>query len=125
MAHVLLLEPNKVLADQYRNFLARKGYEVAVWPDAQAAIIAADAKQPDIIIVELLLAGHSGIEFLYELRSYGEWQRIPVLVLSRIARADSGLTSRMATELGIVDYLYKPETSLEKLAHTLEKTLSP
>lgn len=124
MANVLLLEPNKVLAGQYCEFLESKGYEVAVWADAQAAIIAADAKRPDIIIVELLLAGHSGIEFLYELRSYAEWQRIPVLVLSRITSADSGLSPRMAQELGIRDYLYKPETSLEKLARAVEQTLA-
>lgn len=124
MARILLLEPDRLLASQYHDFLAGQGHEVQVFADAQGAIVATDAVKPEIIIIELLLAGHSGIEFLYELRSYTEWHDIPVIVLSRIPPAETGLTDKTMKELRIAAVLYKPNTSLKKLAAQVDKMLS-
>lgn len=123
MAHILLLEPNQVLARQYTAALVDMGHDVTYLADAQAAILAADKRRPDIIVMELLLAGHSGMEFLYELRSYAEWQAIPVIILSRIPAAQSGLDDKLRARMGVKDYLYKSEMSLKKLGDTLGKVL--
>lgn len=123
MARILLLEPDRVLASQYGTFLTEQGHQVQAFAEAQGAIVAADADKPDVIIAELLLAGHSGIEFLYELRSYPEWHDIPVIVLTRIPPDQAGLTSDSMQELRIATSLYKPDTTLQKLAAWVEKVL--
>jgi two-component system cell cycle response regulator len=123
MARLLIIEPNKIIAKQYSTYLVNKGHDVSVHSEAQAAIIAADSNKPDVIIMELLLTAHNGVEFLYELRSYSEWQNIPVIVLSRISQIESGISSKLIESLGISIVLYKPETSLAKLNSRIEKLL--
>jgi len=114
-----------MLAEQYIRFLEREGYEVTWCENAQAGVAAADELHPDLIIVELLLAGHSGVEFLFEFRSYADWLNLPVIILSGISQLSSGVSSSTLLELGVSAYLYKPETSLEMLGRNVRKVLRP
>lgn len=123
-AHILLLEPNRLLANQYKRFLEDSGYRVTWCQNAQNGINLADSEAPDIVIIELLLAAHSGIEFLYEFRSYSEWKQIPAIILSRVPRADISASDRVFKDLGVLAYLYKPETSLKRLGQKLESVLA-
>lgn len=124
MSNVLLIEPNVVLAATYVAFLQQKGYMAIAVTSAQAAIDAADEHMPDIVVVELQLTGHNGIEFLHEFRSYPEWQRIPVVVHTMLPPSHlAGLDTVMATDLGVCAILYKPATSLEDLARTVRTTI--
>lgn len=112
-----------MLAQQYIRFLEREGYEVKWCENAQDGVAAADEQHPDLVIVELLLAGHSGIEFLYEFRSYADWLETPVIVLSGMSKTSSGVSSDTLAELGVKAYLYKAETSLAKLASQVRRSL--
>ncbi|HEY4963997.1 MAG TPA: response regulator [Candidatus Saccharimonadales bacterium] len=124
MKSVLLIEPDKVLARTYKEALEEGDFKVEVVGGAQAAINSADHAQPDIVVVELQLAGHSGFEFLYEFRSYQEWQNIPVLILSAVPSQEfADNWALIQRELGVVDYLYKPTTSLKKLIDKLSDQL--
>lgn len=123
MANILIIEPNNIIAAQYRNYLVEKGHKAVVCRDVQAAILCADSKTPDIIILELLLKTHNGIEFLYELRSYSEWQDIPVIINSRLPSEDSGLTKEAIKQLGITEYFYKPETKLLRISDKIDRLL--
>lgn len=115
MSRILIIEPNKILAAQYAGFLSRAGHDVAVAYDAQSAINRTDKRTPDLVLLELLLSAHSGIEFLYEFRSYPEWRKVPVLVLSRLPQAELAANQAAYDRLGVVGYLYKPKTSLKQL----------
>jgi DNA-binding response OmpR family regulator len=125
MAHILLLEPNRLLAETYAKALRALGHSIDWSPSAQTAISQADQQVPDIVVTELQLAGHSGIEFLYEFRSYADWQTVPVLVLSHVPQEDSGIDQRIMGKIGIEAYLYKPKTSLKKLAQIINRKLQP
>lgn len=120
MKRVLLIEPDKVLADTYRQAMRSQGYEVAMANGAQAGVLAADEKRPDVIVLEIQLVGHSGIEFLYELRSYPEWQDIPVIIQSQVPPVEfQDSASLLKDELGVQAYLYKPHASLRQLLKEL------
>lgn len=124
MKRILLIEPDRVLARTYRSLLENKGYSVQVSYSAQEAINLADKTTPDLIIVEVQLISHSGIEFLYELRSYPEWQRIPVIILSIIPRQEfEDNWDLLKSELNVASYLYKPSTDLKDLAVEVSKIL--
>ena len=117
MSHVLLLEPNTVLAATYQAALEHFGFTVTVASGAQAGIHAADAQQPDVIVLELQLPRHNGIEFLHELRSYPEWQYIPVVVHTSLPPAVTEARSEtLRSSLGVEVILYKHATSLADLA---------
>jgi len=125
MAHILLVEPNTILAQIYLSALAQLGHSVRVATDAQAAIEAADEKMPDLVVLELQLVQHNGIEFLYEFRSYIEWQTVPVMVLTMIPMAELEGNVVLWHELMLSTYLYKTRTSLQQLLRTVEDLLHP
>ena len=116
MARLLLIEPDRPLGEIYAKALTAAGHQLTVSAGAQAAITAADQARPDLVILELQLVEHSGIEFLYEFRSYPEWQTIPVLVHSQVPPTEfAGSRELLERELGVRTYLYKPRTSLRDL----------
>lgn len=112
-----------MLAAQYTRFLEGEEYEVIWCENAQYGVAAADQLQPDLVIVELLLAGHSGVEFMYEFRSYVDWLNVPVIILSGITRSSAGVSEETLLELGVDAYLYKPETSLAQLSRSVRRAL--
>ncbi len=122
-SRLLLIEPDRVLAATYKRALtADREYMVMKANGAQAAVRLADIKTPDLVILELQLIAHSGIEFLYEFRSYSEWQNIPVIVHSMVPFAEFRHSWELMThELGVVSYLYKPDTSLAHLVEAVRE----
>jgi len=124
MPHILLLEPNTLLAANYTRAFTFLGHSVAHAATAQAGITAADRQQPDAVVLELQLPGHNGIEFLHEFRSYIDWQHIPVLVHTALTPARIlPAMDALQRDLGVVTILYKPQTSLQILLHALAETL--
>ncbi len=120
MAQILLIEPDRVLAESYVQALLYAGHEVQAAGGAQAAILSADAIAPDLVILELQLVGHSGIEFLYEFRSYPDWQDTPVIIQTNVPRSEfADNWQLLQQELGVKSYLYKPRTSLHELLATV------
>jgi CheY-like chemotaxis protein len=116
MSHILLLEPNTLLAATYVALFKHCGYEATSVLNGQAAIQAADARTPDVVVCELQLGEHNGIEFLHEFRSYPEWRSIPVVVLTTLppSRSEAYLPT-LQVDLGVHEVLYKPSTSLADL----------
>ncbi len=118
---ILLLEPDKVLADTYRQVLMQAGHKVVMCATAQAAVFAADELQPDLVVMELQLTGHSGIEFLYEFRSYEDWGDVPVVILTNVPAGEfDGSWDLLQQQLGVRAYHYKPLTSLRSLLRSVE-----
>jgi len=121
-----MIEPDRVLAETYREACVRAGHSLVPCASAQAAILAADQKTPDAVIVELQLIQHSGIEFLYEFRSYPEWQHIPVIIHSVVSPAEFADNWELfKQQAGISRYLYKPHTTLKELLATVDGVLQP
>lgn len=126
MAHIILIEPDRLLAKMYLQAMTGVGHTVRVCASAQTAVFCADEHRPDIIVTELQLVGHSGIEFLYEFRSYPEWQKIPVVVVSNVPAGEFRGSWRLLREqLGVAAYHYKPLMSLRTLLASINDTLVP
>jgi DNA-binding response OmpR family regulator len=112
--HLLLVEPDLIQADIYKMAFEQDGHTVDHATTAQGAVHLADSHRPDIVVLELQLASHNGVEFLYEFRSYHEWLGVPVLLHTFVPEAELEQTV-LARELGVVRSLYKPETTLDRL----------
>ena len=112
---ILLVEPDTLLARTYERALQGAGHTVKVTASAQTAVHLADKWLPDIVILELQLPRHNGIEFLYEFRSYGEWISIPVIIHTFVPLSELMPAVTLRTQLGVQRLLYKPKTSLATL----------
>jgi DNA-binding response OmpR family regulator len=117
--NILLVEPDKVLARTVQGALEAAGHVVHWQAEAQAAVHALDEGGIHAIILELQLAAHNGIEFLHELRSYQEWEHIPVVIHTVLPRLAPAMGQASWEELGVADYLYTPHTPLKHLVQTI------
>jgi CheY-like chemotaxis protein len=126
VANILLIETDHLLAKNLTNFLKKLGHQVSWQVEPQGAMDQADITQPDVIVLDLLMANHrSGVEFLYEFRSYPEWQSLPVVIFSHVAAEDLKDCLDSMQQLNVAAYRYKPTTSLSDLAQTINKALQP
>lgn len=116
---ILLIEPDKVLADTYMQALKQHGHDILHTYNAQEAVHIVDRRTPDVIILEMQLKRNNGVEFLYELRSYPEWVNVPVILLSAVP--DLSLTPDLMAQLGIKVHLYKPQTTMQNLIRTIDR----
>lgn len=113
--------------DVFRNRLCRaleaRGWRADGAPDGTAAITLARKCVPDLAIVDLRLAGMSGLEVIRELRSQSE--ATSIIMLTGYGSIATALT---ATNLGADDFLSKPADAdqiLDAYQKTLEDTQGP
>jgi DNA-binding response OmpR family regulator len=124
VARILLIEPDIVLARTFEVALKHAGHDVRLSPGAQDAVQLADESRPDLVLLELQLVAHSGVEFLHEFRSYTDWQSVPVIILSKVPTHEFKMSmDSLKNRLGVRAYLYKPATTLQKLITTINETL--
>lgn len=122
MKRLLLLEPDRPLACTYAKAFSLSGFVVDVVYTAEEAICAVDQELPDVIVLELQLAGHNGIAFLQEFRSYPEWRQIPVVINTQLPLTVlEPLQKTLTHDFGVFVCLYKPQTSLQKLIATVKE----
>jgi DNA-binding response OmpR family regulator len=108
---VLVVEDEKKVASFIRRGLEAEHYEVAVEHDGVAALRQALVARYDILILDVMLPGRSGLEVVREVRARGD--TVPILLLT--ARTD--VSDKVAgLDLGADDYLTKPFEFAELLA---------
>jgi DNA-binding response OmpR family regulator len=125
MARILLLEADSLLAQNITKYLSKAGHDVQWFAEPQAAIHAADTQSPELVILDLLLASHSGAEFLYEFRSYPDWQNTPVIIFSSLSNEEIQEAAPALSQLNITAYYHKPHASLAELAQAVSDALQP
>lgn len=124
MAQLLLIEPDLILGKTYGEALIRAGHEVVWCITAHQGILAADDTKPDIVILEPQLAEHGGMEFLFEFRSYPEWDGIPVLIFSRLPVEELALNHKAMDDLGIRGYWQKSRLTLASFVRAVDGALA-
>jgi DNA-binding response OmpR family regulator len=115
MKNILFLEPNKILGDTYFKFFSAKGFSVRIVSSAQDAITICDELTPDLVIIEIQLKKHNGIDFIYEFRSYPDWQSVPIIIQSMVPPREFPIDKKFWKDLNVVNYFYKPKMKLSNL----------
>lgn len=110
---LLLVEDEEDIAFILRFLLERHGYTVDHAADGRAALERLGAAVPDLVLMDVMLPYHDGIELVERLRATPGWQSVPVLMLSAKAREADIVR---ALELGADDYVTKPFQPEEVLA---------
>ena len=111
MSRVLVIEDDEALARGLCDNLRDEGHEVAHCQRGDEAAGEIERFDPELVVLDLMLPGRSGLDLLRELRRKGDER--PVLVLS----AKGEVVDRVVgLELGADDYLPKPFAVRELLA---------
>lgn len=117
---LLLIEPDEILRDAYVKELCKK-YIVSSCTTAEKSLKMLTAYTPDLILLEILLPFHNGLDIIYDLQSYTENRDIPVIILSYLTKNDLGVEDEDSRRLSIYNYLYKPTTTPKQLLVELKK----
>lgn len=109
---VLLIEDEPNITEAIRFLLTREGWQVDTHAEGTDAIDVITAAQPDLVILDVMLPGKSGMDILRELRERQEFQALPVLMLT--ARGQSR-DREMAEQAGVSRFMTKPFSNVEVL----------
>ncbi|MEM9126709.1 MAG: response regulator [Pseudomonadota bacterium] len=109
---VLLIEDEPNIAEAIRFLLTREGWQVETHGDGADALQVIRGANPDLIILDVMLPGKSGMDILRDLREMDETQTLPVLMLT--ARGQSR-DREMAEDAGVSRFMTKPFSNAEVL----------
>lgn len=110
MTKILLVDDSKFLRLATERALARAGYEVIIATDGEQALALGCDRQPDLILLDMLLPKITGPEVLKALKKNPKTKAIPVVIFT-------GLSQKNAERLkrdGAIAFLEKSELDLEK-----------
>ena len=110
---LLLVEDDRPLAELVRFHFDRAGYDVTRTGDGEEALILAEEVRPDLIILDWMIEGISGIEVCRRLRRRPATANLPIIMLT--ARGEESDRIR-GLETGADDYLTKPFSPKELVA---------
>ncbi|HEY9873640.1 MAG TPA: response regulator, partial [Candidatus Obscuribacterales bacterium] len=111
-ARILLADDNVDMRDYVKRLLSQH-YEVEAVPDGLAALSAALACVPDLVLTDVMMPGLDGFGLLQALRADPQTRKVPIILLS----ARAGEEARVeGLEAGADDYLIKPFSARELLA---------
>lgn len=120
--NILLVEDDRWLGDMYASALDAVGaITVHRASDAAGALEVLDATDVDLLVLDIFLGEHTGVELLHEMMSYEDCNQIPVVVLSAVHEHNFGMSEERWQHYNVVKYLYKPQTTPAKLVATLQK----
>ena len=111
--HVLLIEDEPNIAEAIRFVLVRDGWQVSVLADGAVAVAEVARLMPDLVILDLMLPGKSGLEIVAQLRLQEATQSLPVMMLTA-----KGLTRdrEAALAAGVSLFMTKPFANADIVA---------
>jgi len=102
---VLLIEDEVNIAEAIRFILSRDGWQIEVLADGSAAEAAIARLRPDMLILDLMLPGKTGLQILTELRANPAFVHLPVLMLTAKGQ---GRDREAAERAGVSAFMTKP-----------------
>src|SRR5712691_9073896 len=104
-AHLLVVDDDARLRELLRRYLSDNGFRVTGAADAKEARANLASFAFDLIVLDVMMPGESGLDLTRELRAGGRVPRIPVLLLTAMAEPEDRVNG---LEQGADDYLAKP-----------------
>jgi two-component system phosphate regulon response regulator PhoB len=113
MSRVLVVEDESAIAELIGINLRHAGYEVTLATAADQAQREVDAQLPDLVILDWMLPGQSGVALAKRWRAASRTRELPIIMLTARAEEADKITG---LDAGADDYLTKPFSTAELLA---------
>ncbi len=110
MSRILIVEDEESFSDPLSYLLRKEGYQVAVAATGPDGLAEFDSNGADLVLLDLMLPGLSGIEVCRTLRTRSS---VPIIMLTA---KDTEIDKVLGLEMGADDYVTKPYSARELLA---------
>jgi two-component system alkaline phosphatase synthesis response regulator PhoP len=111
--NILVVEDDRDIADLVRHYLVKAGHRVDVLTSGEGVLERIQANPPEVLILDLMLPGASGLDICRNLRADQATARLPIIMVT--ARAQEG-DRVLGLEIGADDYVTKPFSPRELVA---------
>jgi DNA-binding LytR/AlgR family response regulator len=119
VSKILVIDDDKDMLKMLEAILEMDGYEVVQCHDPELAFQLAAEERPDLVLLDMMMPGKSGLDVMMEIRGDDATRNIPILFLSAV-----GEEAMVVKALkGADDYMIKPFKTLE-LEARIEKILA-
>lgn len=102
---ILLIDDDAITIKSISYFLLQNDYLISFALNAEEGLKKILTENPDLILLDIIMPGMGGYQFLKELKSREDISNIPVIILSSLSRESDIL---MGLENGAADYITKP-----------------
>ena len=110
---ILLVEDDRALVELIRFHLVKAGYEIRQTACGDEALLLVRETPPDLVLLDWMIEGTSGIEVCRQLRRSPQTKQIPIIMMT--ARGEESDRIR-GLDTGADDYITKPFSPREMLA---------
>lgn len=121
MTKVLVIEDDKRTQNLYRAALGFQGITVITSDNASQGFKYVESKNPDLIILDIMLPTSDGLNLIKKLKERGKNYPLPVIILSDLK--DESIRKE-ASILGACEYLVKSENSIGDIIGKVRKLLN-
>jgi phosphate regulon transcriptional regulator PhoB len=113
MVKILVVDDEQDIAELVAYNLSREGFATVKAYDGEAALNKVRLEKPDLLILDLMLPGMSGLDICKAIRANPETARLPIIMLT--AKSDE-FDKILGLEIGADDYITKPFSVKELMA---------
>ncbi|RPI71147.1 MAG: DNA-binding response regulator [Desulfobacteraceae bacterium] len=110
---IFVVEDEPDILDLIALHLVKAGYEVKKFPEASPMLKQLERLHPDLIVLDLMLPDHDGVDVCKSLKKNGKTADIPIIIVT--AKTDE-FDVVLGLELGADDYIKKPFSPRELVA---------
>ena len=103
--HVLLIEDEPNIIEAIRFLLSRDGWRVDTHADGTDAVQVIQRLSPDLVVLDVMLPGKSGMDILSDLRQIPELRALPVLMLGGLESITGAIIGGLM--IGLLEKLFE------------------
>ena len=117
---ILLIEDDKFMTELIAMRFKKDGIALDWAESAEAGLVKIKADKPTLILLDIILPGMTGFEFLKKIKADKETASIPVIMLSNLGQK---VEIEQGMRLGAKDYLIKANHDLSDIIQKINQTL--
>ncbi len=120
MKKILLIEDDKDQIMLYQTKFELDGYDFISAQNGQKGLELAEKEQPNLVLIDLLMAGMGGIEVLEKLKQNPKTKNIPAVIVTNLDKQD---LAKKAMALGALDFIVKSRIPLREMMSRIKEFL--
>jgi two-component system phosphate regulon response regulator PhoB len=117
MSAILLVEDDTLLGRTLSTYLEKAGFALFWARKSDEVFEALGAQAIDLILLDIMLPGVSGIDILRQIKQMPDKRSIPVVMLTNLSDMT---TMNQATDAGALDYIVKANVEFDKLVDLIK-----
>jgi len=120
-SHILITEDNADIQAIYQAKLLAEGYDVSSASDGKEAFVRIRERMPDLILLDIIMPGMDGLEFLRKAAKEKSLEGVPIVVMTNLGQDEDRV---QCEKLGATKFLIKTEISIDDLANMVKEVLA-